>query len=267
LLAEASIGQLFVAAIVPGIMLAVAFGLLNVALATFAPKLVGEPRAIEVDAMSAREMLLRLIPVIVIVALVMGGIYGGFFSPTEAGAIGAFGAILVALARRKLDWQAFRDVALETGYITASILFLIIAANLYARMLALSTIPMQATGLIASMNLSLVGFLFAYMVLVVLLGMILDSVSIMLVILPIALPVVTALGGDLISFGIVSVIAIEMGLLTPPFGLSVFVVKGSLPKDFISLGEIFAGAAPFVTVMALVTSLLILFPEIALVLV
>ncbi len=267
LLAEASIGQLFVAAIVPGILLAVAFGLLNVALATFAPGFVGEARTVEVDAMSTGAMVFRLVPVIVIVTLVMGGIYGGFFSPTEAGAIGAFGAILVALARRKLDWRAFRDVALETGYITASILFLIIAANLYARMLALSTIPMQATGLIASMNLSLIGFLFAYMVLVVLLGMILDSVSIMLVILPIALPVVTALGGDLISFGIVSVVAIEMGLLTPPFGLSVFVVKGSLPKDFISLGEIFAGAAPFVIVMALVTGLLILFPEIALVLV
>ena len=99
--------------------------------------------------MSARSMAWRLLPVFFIVALVMGGIYGGIFSPTEAGAIGAFGAILVALARRKLNWRAFLDVALETGYITASILFLIIAANLYARMLALSTIPMQATGLIA----------------------------------------------------------------------------------------------------------------------
>ena len=267
LLAEVSIGQLFVAAIVPGLLLAVAFGLLNVFLATFAKDFVGTPGDIDVDAMSARTMGLRLLPVFFIVALVMGGIYGGIFSPTEAGAIGAFGAILVALARRKLGWRAFLDVALETGYITASILFLIIAANLYARMLALSTIPMQATGLIASLNLSLTGFLFAYMVLVVILGMILDSVSIMLVILPIALPVVAALGGDLVWFGIVSVIAIEMGLLTPPFGLSVFVVKGSLPKGFITLGEIFAGAAPFVIVMAIFTSLLILFPQIALILI
>ena len=97
--------------------------------------------------------------------------------------------------------------------------------------------------------------------------MILDSVSIMLVILPIALPVVTALGGDLIWFGIVSIIAIEMGLLTPPFGLSVFVVKGSLPNGFVTLGEIFAGAAPFVITMAIFTSLLILFPQIALILI
>lgn len=266
LLAEASIGQLFIAAIVPGIVLAVAFGLLNVVLAIFAPGFVGSAGTVDVEAMPVRSMILRLLPVVFIVMLVMGGIYGGFFSPTEAGAIGAFGAILVALVRRKLNWRGFLDVALETGYITASILFLIIAANLYARMLALSTIPMQATGLIASLNLNLTAFLFAYMLLVVLLGMILDSVSIMLVILPIALPVVAALGGDLISFGIISVIAIEMGLLTPPFGLSVFVVKGSLPKNFIALGEIFAGAAPFVITMAVVTGLLILFPQIALIL-
>ena len=212
-------------------------------------------------------MAWRLVPVIFIVALVMGGIYGGYFSPTEAGAIGALGAYIVALFRRKLDWKALRSIALETGYITASILFLIIAANLYARMLTLSTIPMQATDFIASLGFQLVAFVLVYMVLVILLGMILDSVSIMLVILPIAVPIVSALGGDLTWFGIVSVIAIEIGLLTPPFGLSVFVVKGSLPEGFIGLGEIFAGVMPFVLVMLLITVLLVFVPQLALVLV
>jgi TRAP-type C4-dicarboxylate transport system permease large subunit len=160
-----------------------------------------------------------------------------------------------------------KSIALETGYITASILFLIIAANLYARMLALSTIPMQATNLLAAYDLQLIGFMLAYIVLVILLGMILDSVSIMLVILPIAIPLVTALGGDLIWFGIVSIIAIEIGLLTPPFGLSVFVVKGSLPPGFVSLGDIFTGALPFVLVMLALTLLLVFVPAITLFLV
>jgi tripartite ATP-independent transporter DctM subunit len=267
LLAEVSIGPLFIAAIVPGLILAFAFAVLNVVLATWFPDFVGRPRETQIDDMGLGRMALRLVPVAFIIFLVMGGIYGGLFSPTEAGAIGAFGAFLVAAARRKLDWTTIKSIALETGYITASILFLIIAANLYARMLTLSTIPMQATSLIASYELQLVGFVLAYMVLVILLGMILDSVSIMLVILPIAIPVVTALGGDLIWFGIVSIIAIEIGLLTPPFGLSVFVVKGALPPGFVTLGEIFRGAAPFVLVMLAVTLLIVFFPAIALMLV
>ena len=195
--------------------------------------------------------------------VVMGGIYGGVFAPTEAGAAGAFGALVVGLARRKLTWKVMRSLALETGYITAGLLFLIIAANLYGRMLTLTTIPMQMTEFIASLDVNLLGFMLLYLAVVVLLGMILDSVSIMLIMLPMALPVVSALGGDLIWFGIVTVIAIEIGLLTPPFGLSVFVVKGSLPPGFVSLSDIFTGAAPFVITMVLVTILLVLVPAIS----
>ena len=264
LLAETSVGSLFLAAIVPGLLLAFAFGVLNVVMAIWFPKFVGTPKPVDVDGLSTAQMVLRLMPVAFIVTLVMGGIYGGFFSPTEAGAIGAFGAFLVAIARRKLTWKTLQEIVLETGYITASILFLIIAANLYARMLALTQIPMQATGMISAMNLELTAFVLVYMVLVILLGMILDSVSIMLVVLPIALPVVTALGGDLVWFGVVSVIAIEIGLLTPPFGLSAFVVKGSLPAGFVTLGDIFIGAAPFVLAMLAITLLLIFVPGIVL---
>lgn len=267
LLAEVSIGALFIAAIVPGLILAFAFAVLNIGLATWFPDFVGRPDETKIEDMALGPMLIRLVPVTFIIFLVMGGIYGGFFSPTEAGAIGAFGAFLVAAARRKLDWATIKSIALETGYITASILFLIIAANLYARMLTLSTIPMQATSLIASFELQLVAFVLVYIFLVILLGMILDSVSIMLVILPIAIPVVSALGGDLIWFGIISIIAIEIGLLTPPFGLSVFVVKGALPPGFVTLGEIFRGAAPFVLVMLAVTLLLVFVPTLVLFLV
>lgn len=267
LVAEVSVGALFIAAIVPGILLAVFFGLLNAGLVTFAKKFVGNPTpSFDGEDMSYREMAINLAPIGFLIFLVMGGIYGGFFSPTEAGAIGALGAFLIGAVRRKLNWETIKGVVLETGYITSSILFLIIAASLYSRMLALSSIPSVMTELIGSQALTLVGFCFAYLVLVVLLGMILDSVSILLIVLPIALPIVSALGGDLIWFGIFTVISVEIGLLTPPFGLSVFVVKGSLPDNFATLGDIFTGVAPYAITMLIFTSLLILMPSIALVL-
>jgi len=267
LLAEVSVGSLFIAAIVPGIGLALTFAALNILMAHFAPGFVGHVRGgTEIETMPVPQMLSRLAPVVFLIALVMGGIYGGLFSPTEAGAVGAFGALLVVIFRRKLALATMRDVVLQTGFISVGILLLMMAANLYARMLSLSTIPMQATQAIDALNLTLIGFVLLYMLIVVLLGMILDSVSIMLIILPIAVPIVTVLGGDLIWFGIVTVIAIEIGLLTPPFGLSVFVVKASLPAGFASLGDIFRGAGPFVLAMVFFTLLLIMFPPLALVL-
>lgn len=261
LLAEASIGDLFVAGIIPGLLLAASFAILIMGLARFRPSFAGETRSDFSDTdMSLGRIGRGLAPVLFIVAVVMGGIYGGFFSPTEAGAAGAFGALVVSVVRRTLTWEDLRQLVLETGAITAGLLFLMIAANVYGRMLSMSTIPMQTAGLIAQMDLTLIGFVLVYVGIVVVLGMILDSVSIMLIMLPIALPVITSLGGDPIWFGIITVIAIEIGLLTPPFGLSVYVVKASLPEGFASLGEIFAAAAPFVLVMALVTLCLILMP-------
>lgn len=261
LLAEASIGDLFIAGIIPGVLLAVCFALLIMGLARFRPSFAGSPNDDFInDDMSTDRMVRGLAPVLFIVVLVMGGIYGGFFSPTEAGAAGALGAFIVSLLRRSLTWEDIRQLVLETGAITAGLLFLMIAANVYGRMLSMSTIPMQTAGFIGQMDLTLVGFVLVYVGIVVILGMILDSVSIMLIMLPIALPVVTAMGGDPIWFGIITVIAIEIGLLTPPFGLSIYVVKASLPEGFASLGEIFAAAAPFVIVMALVTLTLIYIP-------
>jgi C4-dicarboxylate transporter DctM subunit len=264
LIAEASIGSLFIAAILPGLLLAFAFAIVNIGLATFFPRFTGTPHAVADGAMSLGAMAVRLLPIAAIVALVLGGIYAGMFTPTEAGAVGALGAFVVGVARRKLSWRSVREVVLETGFISASILFLIIAANLYGRMLTLSTIPMQMNAAIGGLDLGVAGFLAVYFAVVLVLGMILDSVSIMLIVLPIVLPVLKLFGGDPVWFGIITVIAIEIGLLTPPLGLSVFVVKSTLPAGFVSLGDIFSGAAPFVAAMVLVTILLMAFPQISL---
>ena len=156
-------------------------------------------------------------------------------------------------------------VLIETGHITVSILFLILAANIYARMLALSGLPQQMGDFIGSTGLGFTGFIILYVIVLILLGMILDSISIMLIMLPLALPVLAQFNGDPIWFGVITVIAVEIGLLTPPLGITCYVVKSTLNDDRISLNQIFLGAMPFAFVMLLVTILLIAVPELSLV--
>lgn len=265
-LAEQSVGILFIAAVVPGIILAAAFALLILGMATWKPEMIGDVSASSVDAddESIKSAFLKLFPIVALVVLVIGGIYGGIFTPTEAGAAGSLGALIVGLLRKKLNWKALWGVLLETGHITVSILFLILAANIYSRMLALSGLPQQMGDFIGSTGLGFTGFIVLYVIVLILLGMILDSISIMLIILPLALPVLGTFGGDPIWFGIVTVIAVEIGLLTPPLGITCYVVKSTLNDDRITLNQIFLGAMPFAFIMLLVTILLIAVPELSL---
>jgi C4-dicarboxylate transporter DctM subunit len=266
-LAEQSVGVLFIAAIIPGLILALAFALLILAMATWRPQWIGDVRVTDTaeDDESVLSATIKLFPILSLVALVIGGIYGGIFTPTEAGAAGSLGALIIGLMKRKLDWKAVWGVLMETGHITVSILFLILAANIYARMLALSGLPQQMGDFIGGTGLGFTGFIILYVLALILLGMILDSISIMLIILPLALPVLLQFGGDPIWFGIVTVIAVEIGLLTPPLGITCYVVKSTLNDDRITLNQIFLGAAPFAFIMLLVTILLIAVPEISLI--
>ena len=265
LVAEESVGKLFIAAVVPGLILSFAFAVSIYGMARLTPRFVGEVRAIDdIERVSFGEVVTKLAPIVALVVAVIGGIYGGIFTPTEAAAAGTAFAFVIAAAKQRLDWVNFREIVLETGYVSAAILFLIIAANLYTRQVALTGIPTNFSNWVSGAGLEMVAFMTVYFVVVLLLGMILDSVSIMLIVLPIMLPVLLLLGGDKIWFGIVTVIAVEVGLLTPPFGLSVYVVKSVLPKDFVTLPTIFAGAAPFVLVMILVTILIMAVPGLSL---
>jgi tripartite ATP-independent transporter DctM subunit len=196
----------------------------------------------------------------------MGGIYGGLFTPVEAGAVGAAGALFLALLKKRLTWEKLWKVLLDTGHTTVSVLFLILAANIYGRMLALSGFPQYVGEFITSANMGFMGFMAVYIIILIILGMFLDSVSIMLIILPIVLPVVESFGGDFIWFGIITVIAVEMGLLTPPLGIAVYVVRSTIDDARVTLNEIFIGAFPYVVIMLAVTILLVIFPELSLVL-
>ncbi|MEN3163942.1 TRAP transporter large permease [Tistrella mobilis] len=264
--AEQSVGDMFLAGIGPGLLMALVFGIYIVLLARFRPDRV-QPLAAAQAAAARRDrpgnVFAEGAPLVGLIALVLGGIYGGLFTPTEAGAVGAAGALLVAVARKRLDARGFWKVLVETGHVTASISLLIIAASLYSRMLALTGVPEAMGALFADAGLGPVGFLMVYVAIAVLLGTILDSSSILLILVPLALPVVDGFGMNLVWFGVVTVIAVEVGLLTPPLGLSVFVIRSTLDDPRITLGDVFAGALPFAMLMLLVILLISLMPAIA----
>jgi C4-dicarboxylate transporter, DctM subunit len=263
-IAEESIGRMFLAGILPGLLLASLFCALIIGMAYLRPASIytsGAPAlAADQDTETARSATIKFLPILLLIVLVLGGLYSGFFTPTEAGAVGAAGAFVIALARRRLTWRKLWSVLTETGYVSVAVLFLIVAASLYSRMLALTGMPAAITTGITDMGLGPWGFLVAYLLIVLLLGCIIDSVSIMLIMLPIVLPIASAFGMDLIWFGVLTVVAVEIGLLTPPFGVSVYTVKSALNNPSITIKDIFAGTFPFVLVMVLSLFILAIFP-------
>ncbi|MCC5969277.1 MAG: TRAP transporter large permease [Pararhodobacter sp.] len=267
ILAEQSVGHLFIAGIGPGLVLALAFCIGIAVMVRFFPGFTGTATAIPRERLAPvsllRDTTSKLLPIVLLITLVLGGIYGGVFTPTEAGAIGALGAIIIALAKRRIGARTLWQVTLETGHITAAICFLIIAATMYSRFLSLSGLPAFMTEWVTARDVGIYGFILLYCLILIVLGTILDSSSIMLIALPLVLPIAQAMQIDLIWFGIITVLAVEIGLLTPPLGLSVYVIKGALDDPRISLGDVFSGAAPFALIMAVVLGLIIVFPAIA----
>jgi tripartite ATP-independent transporter DctM subunit len=266
-LSEVSIGKMFVAGVIPGIIIALGFTAMIWVYATVWPHKIfvdaGTSDVDDVPPMPVGEMLAKSVPIACLVVLILGGLYTGFFTPTEAGAVGAAGALVIALVRRRLDWPKFWRVLKEAGIVSASILFLLIAASLYSRMLSMAGVPNAIGDFVQHLGLGAYGFLFAFVVVILLMGMILDSTSILLIMVPIGAPIASAMGFDLIHFGIVTIIAVEMGLLTPPFGISVFTVKATLGDPSVRIETIFAGSMPYVTVMGIALFFIAIFPPLS----
>lgn len=269
-LTEQSVGDMFLAGVIPGILLALAFCAAILGAAWLLPETIGGQvghHGASQTLMSTRQMIGKLAPIFGLVVMVIGGIYGGVFTPTEAGAAGALGALVIAIVKRKLDLRAFWKVLIETGHITASICFLVIAASMYSRMLGLSGIAMELGDFVQQGDLGLYGLLAVYVALLLLLGTVLDSTSIILITVPLFLPMLVPFEVDLVWFGIITVISVEIGLLTPPLGIAAYVIKSTLDSDEISLFDIFAGAFPFAVIMLLMVILIIAVPEIVLALI
>jgi len=270
IITELSVADMFKAGIIPGLILAAVYIIAIVSMAVFFPNYIGgqdkksQEFAESQGEMSGAEITKKISPFVTLILLVLGGIYGGFFTPTEAGAVGAMGALIISIGKRKLTRSVLWKVLSETGHIVASLLLLIVAATMYSRMLAISGLPNELGAWIAATELGFAGILAIYVIVLIIMGTILDTTSIILIMVPLFLPVMAPYDISLIWFGIITIFGAEIGLLTPPLGISCYVIKTTLDDDSISLYDIFAGAFPFAVLMLLVLILLIVFPGISL---
>lgn len=262
--AEQSVGDMFLAGVVPGILLAAAYVVAIFLMGRLTPKYVGGRTADETEWMSLAEIADKTLPTLVLIVAVLGGIYTGWLTPVEAGAAGSLLGLLIAAFRKKLTLKTLWQALLETGHITASILFLITAASIYSRMLGLAGLPNELGDLLTDTQLTFFWIMFIYVLLMIFLGTILDTASIILIVVPLFLPLVEPMGLSLVWFGIVTVVGAEIGLLTPPLGISCFVIKATLNDPRISLKDVFVGAFPFALVMLIVLVALIRWPSLSL---
>jgi len=266
--AEQSVGHMFLAGVIPGVLLAVSFAIGIVLMAHFTPGFVGGQRPdTDLPGLTLATKARMLGPVVLLVVAVLGGIYGGVVTATEAGALGALLALVIGLWRRALDRRSLWEICIETGYVSATLLFLIIAANMYSRMLGVAGLPTVFSEWLEAMNFGLNELMAVYVLMLIVLGTVLDTASIILIASPLFMSAVVAFGGDLVWFGVVTVIGAEIGLLTPPLGLSVFTVKSAINDPTVSLGDIFAGAFPFAVIMLIVLIAVIAFPVLSLALI
>lgn len=265
--AEQSVGDMFLAGVIPGLLLAIAYVLAIWFMGRFTPGFVGGRIVEDSEFMSRREIASKTLPTIAIITIVLGGIYTGWLTAVEAGAAGALVALIIAVVRRSMTPRAFWDALLETGHITAAILFLITAASIYSRMLGLAGLPNQLEALLVGSEATFWTIMVLYVLLMLFLGTLLDTASIILIVVPLFLPLAEALDMSLIWFGIITVVGAEIGLLTPPLGISCFVIKSTIDDDRISLKDVFMGALPFAFVMLIVLFILIEFPILSLALI
>ena len=261
MLTEQSIGKLLISGIIPGILLSLAF----IAIIVFQVKMDPSLAPTNLEEVSFREKLLALKGIwetVLVFLIVMGGIYLGFINPTEAGAIGASALFIIILLKRRLTLQNLSSSLFEAARISVLVLFLVAGASVFSYFLALSTIPMAVSSWMAGLEVSRYVILAIIILIYMILGCFLDAISMMVLTMPVIFPVVKTLGFDPIWFGVVCVIMMEAGLITPPVGLNVYTLAGVV-KD-VPMQTIFRGAAPFLLSMIAVVILITIFPKIAL---
>ncbi len=259
ILTETSIGELFLAGVIPGLLLALLFmGFLYI-VAKRRPELTPfAPIDAEDDAGMTKSVIGSGLGIIGLIVLVIGGIWGGFFTPTEAAGVGAIGGLLLAIAKGLKPGEIV-DAIIAAGRTSAPIMFLLLTAALYSQFLVTSGAIGVITDTIEGAGFGPVGLIVAMTLIWLVLGMILDSTSIILLTVPIFAPLAMGFGYDPLVFAIYGILIIEAGLLTPPFGLLVYVVKGAVPES-VSLSEVFRGSVPYWIIILIAGILILMFP-------
>jgi tripartite ATP-independent transporter DctM subunit len=260
IMTEQSISKLFIAGMIPGIILALMFIVVVYIRVRLNPTLA--PQGSSTTFREKMSALVECTEILLLCILILGGLIIGWFTPTEAGAIGAFGAILFSLIRRRLSWQGFKDSVIDTIRNTGMIFIIVMGALVFNTFLAVTTIPMELAEWVSGLALPPVFIIVIILLMYIVLGTFLDELAMILLTLPIFFPVVTRLGFDPIWFGVAVVLVVEMGMISPPVGMTMFVVKGIAPD--ISMQTIYKGVLPFVIAVAVMMALLVAFPRIAL---
>ncbi|MFX0199125.1 MAG: TRAP transporter large permease [Candidatus Hodarchaeota archaeon] len=261
ILTEQSVGDLFIAGILPGVLLTTLFMIYILVIASRNPQLA--PAGQKTSFRDKIASLKLTWPIPTLFLLVMGGIYMGVFTPTEAGGIGAFGAIVITGCTRRLSGQMLGRSAVETAQTTAMIMVIIIGTFIFMHFLTISKLPFALAGFVSGLPLPALGVFGVVVFIYLILGMLLDIMAAMVLTLPIVYPVMVAIGFDPIWLGVVIVILMEAGLITPPVGMNIFVLGGLTDT---SLGTIFRGVLPFVVAMLVCIVILTIFPQIPLLL-
>lgn len=268
-----SIGKLFIAGILPGIILSAMFIVGILILARVRPQDYGVivDDGAELTADERRRLfgvLLKPWPIAILIVLVLGGMWGGIFTPTEAGGIGAFSALVLLVAKGKFTFKLLWEALKDTGQTCGSILFLLVAAQMFARMLAVTGLINGVGTAILGSGMSMLMILLTFCLIQLIMGCIIDSTSILLLTVPIMYPVMMKLGVDPVWYGIIVIITVEVGLISPPFGISVYTVKSALSntKFDITIQDIFQGSYMYLVCMLLCLALAIAVPTIVTVL-
>jgi C4-dicarboxylate transporter, DctM subunit len=259
---EQSIGKLFAAGILPGILLSLLFCIAIMIWAHFRPEIA--PRGAKTSFKKKVLALSGVSETALLFLLVMGGLFWGIFTPTEAGAIGAGGAIVLGVARRRLLWKGFGLAVLESTRISCMILVIVAGAITFGHFLAFTRLPFVVANWVAGLPLPKDAIMLLIIFLYVIGGCFMDALAMVLLTIPIVFPLVTAMGFDPIWFGVIIVLVAEMGAMTPPVGINVYVLSG-IAKD-IPMEIIFKGAFPFVLCVMVCILILMVFPQIALLL-
>ena len=260
IITETNIGKLFAAGVIPGLLTAAMMMLAIVWMTGRDPEHAPPGQR---SSWPERWRALRGIwGVVLLVIVVLGGIYGGIFTATEGAGFGAAGAFLFALARRRLTWRILFQVLVESGRTTAMLFTLLIAATVFANFVNFTSMPGDLKTWITHLGLSPTMIIVAMMFIYIVLGTVMEELTMVLLTIPLFFPIVTSLGFDPVWFGVLIVMIVQIGLISPPVGMNLFVLNALLPG--VGLGNIFRGCWPFVLVMIVVLMLLIAFPQISL---
>jgi tripartite ATP-independent transporter DctM subunit len=263
MLTEQSIGKLLIAGMLPGLLLSLVFVIMIIVWVRLNPA-VAPVAASGTTWMEKIRSLKGTWETLLVFFITIGGLYFGFVNPTEAGGIGAVALLLIALAKRELGWKQFVASLFETGRVSAMVLFLVAGANMFSYFLALSTIPAAVSSWIGALGVSKYMVLAMVLAIYFILGCFLDAVSMMVLTMPVIFPLIVNLGFDPIWFGVICVMMMNAGLITPPVGLNVYTIAGIITD--VPMKEVFKGALPFLLGILAVTVLIVIFPQIATVL-